>query len=228
MTCIIIDDEPLAHQVLQHYISQTPGMVLRASFRNTIEAFEFLGKNRVDLLFLDIEMPLVNGLHFLKALAEPPPTVFTTAYKQYAYDGFEVNAIDYLLKPFSYERFVKAVQKAASSSAVTQQPQRNTLLIKDRQGSQLINQSDIAYVEGFGDYVKIHTEKQTFVTYHTLKGLLGKLDAELFLQVHRSHIVNKTHVSRIMPEALILHDQTFLPLGQLFKKDVLEKLSSNI
>lgn len=228
MTCIIIDDEPLAHQVLQHYIDQTPGMVLAASFRNTIEAFEYLGKNRVGLLFLDIEMPLVNGLHFLKALAEPPPTIFTTAYKQYAYDGFELNAIDYLLKPFSYERFVKAVRKAGSSKATTQQPQHSTLLIKDRQGSQLINQPDITYVEGFGDYVKIHTAEQTYVTYHTLKGLLEKLNTDLFIQVHRSHIVNKTQVSRIMPEALILHDQTFISLGQLFKKDVLEKLASNI
>lgn len=228
MTCIIIDDEPLAHEVLQHYIGQTPGMLLAASFRNTIEAFEYLGKNRVDLLFLDIEMPLVNGLHFLKALTEPPPTIFTTAYKQYAYDGFELNAIDYLLKPFSYERFVKAVQKAVSSSATTQQQQRKTLLIKDRQGSQLINQSDITYVEGFGDYVKIHTAQQTYVTYHTLKKLLQKLDADLFIQVHRSHIVNKTEVSRIMHDALILHDQTFLPLGQLYKKVVLEKLSGNI
>jgi len=227
MTCIIIDDEPLAHEVLRHYINQTPGLVLAESFRNTIEAFEYLGRNQIDLLFLDIEMPLVNGLHFLKALSEPPPTVFTTAYKQYAYDGFELNAVDYLLKPFSYERFIKAVQKAESLQLNVRQPLNDTLLIKDKQGAQLISQPDITYIEGFGDYVKVHTTKQTYLTYHTLKGLLEKLNAGLFIQVHRSYIVNKNQVSRIMPEALILHDQTFVPLGQLFKKNVLEKLSGN-
>ncbi|GAB2697097.1 LytTR family DNA-binding domain-containing protein [Mucilaginibacter koreensis] len=227
MTCVIIDDEPLAHQVLQHYINETPGLILAASFRNTIEAFEYLGKTRVDLLFLDIEMPLVNGLHFLKALTEPPPTIFTTAYKQYAYDGFELNAIDYLLKPFSYERFVKAVQKAESLRPKMQPVQNGTLLIKDKQGAQLITQAEILYIEGFGDYVKIHTVKQTHVTYHTLKGLLEKLDSTLFIQVHRSHIVNKTQVSRITADALILHNQTFVPLGQVYKKEVLDKLSGN-
>lgn len=100
MRCVILDDEPLAHQVLAHYISETPGFTLIAKFRNAVEAFEYLGKNKVDLLFLDIEMPLVNGVDFLKALTDPPKTIFTTAYKQYAFEGFELNAIDYLLKPF--------------------------------------------------------------------------------------------------------------------------------
>ncbi len=225
MICIIIDDEPLAHQVLQHYIGETPGLTLAASFRNSIEAFEYLSKNRVDLLFLDIEMPLVNGLHFLKALTEPPATIFTTAYKQYAYDGFELNAVDYLLKPFSYERFVTAVQKAEKLTMNARQLQSSTLSVKEGNSVQLISQTDIIYVEGFGDYVKIHTAYKTYITYHTLKGILEKLERTLFLQVHRSHIVNKTQVNRIMPDALILKDQTFLPIGLSFKKEVLALLS---
>jgi two-component system response regulator LytT len=228
MTCIIIDDEPLAHQVLEHYINQTPGLTLEASFRNTIEAFEYLGKNQVDLLFLDIEMPLVNGLHFLKALPAPPPTIFTTAYKQYAYDGFELNAVDYLLKPFSYERFAKAVQKAENKQPASQPLLSGTLLIKDGKGTQLITQANITCVEGFGDYVKIHTAGQTYITYHTLKGILEKLDGNLFLQVHRSYIVNKTQVSRITADALILKDQSFLPLGLSYKKHVIENLSKKL
>lgn len=225
MTCIIIDDEPLAHQVLQQYISQTPSLQLLKSFRNTVEAFEYLGKNRVDLLFLDIEMPLINGLHFLKALEQPPLTIFTTAYKQYAYDGFELNAIDYLLKPFPYERFAKAVQKAAALQPSAAPAANDALVVKDRHGSQIIPQQDVFYIEGFGDYVKIHTAKQTYVTYHTLKGLLEKLNDSLFLQIHRSFIVNKTQVSRVIPEGLVLHNQTFLPVGQVYKKDILQKLT---
>lgn len=103
--CVILDDEPFAHQVLEHYINQIPQLQLIGKYRNAVEAFEYLSHNEVDLLFLDVEMPLINGVTFLKALTVAPKTIFTTAYKQYAFDGFELNAIDYLLKPFSFERF---------------------------------------------------------------------------------------------------------------------------
>src|ERR1700750_2870815 len=134
MKCVIVDDEPLAHQVLEHYIAQTPGMNLAAAFRNAFDAFEYLRKNPVDILFLDIEMPLVNGINFLKALPNPPKTIFTTAYKQYAYEGFELDAVDYLLKPFAYERFVKAVQKAKAETPPAADGSLNTLTIKDKEG----------------------------------------------------------------------------------------------
>lgn len=207
-------------------IAQTPGLVVAAKFRNAVEAFEYLGKHQFDLLFLDLEMPLVNGLNFLKALSNPPKTIFTTAYKQHAYDGFELNAVDYLLKPFAYERFSKAIQKAKGQALdVNSERLYQNLLIKDKQASVIIRQHEIIYIEELRDYVKINTAKQTHVIYHTLKGILEKLDPSVFIQAHRSYIVNKSWVNRIQHDTLILTNQTFIPIGQSFKKELLEILS---
>ena len=226
MKCVILDDEPLAHQVLEHYIAETPGLTLLAKFRNAMEAFEYLGKHQADLLFLDIEMPLVNGITFLKALSNPPRTIFTTAYKQYAYEGFELDAVDYLLKPFSFERFTKAVQKVKGDLDTEKDDLLNTLLVKDKQGSQIIKQQDIIYVEGCRDYVKIITEDRQHIIYHTLKGILEKLNPGYFIQTHRSYIVNKTFISRIQQDNIILSNQSFVPVGQLYKKELLQRMGS--
>ena len=222
MKCIIVDDEPLAHQVLEHYIGQTLGLSLAAKFRNAVEAFEYLTRNQVDLLFLDIEMPLVNGIQFLKALPNPPKTIFTTAYKQYAYEGFELDAVDYLLKPFAYDRFIKAVEKTRALNAPAPETSTGTLLIKDKQGALVLKQQDIIYIEGCRDYIKIFTPQKTHIIYHTLKGMLQKLDSDIFIQAHRSYIVNKAFVTRISNETLILSNQTFVPIGQFYKKKLLD------
>ena len=221
MRCVILDDEPLAHQVLEHYIGQTPGFLLLAKFRNAVEAFEYLGNHTADLLFLDVEMPLINGISFLKALPNPPKTIFTTAYKQYAFEGFELDAIDYLLKPFSYERFLKAVHKL--QVPVTTQADVHTLIIKDKTGLLNLKQQDIQYVEGCKDYVKIVTAEKTHVIYHTLKGILQRLNALHFVQVHRSYLVNRIHIERILADTLVLSDQTFIPVGQVYRKNLLKK-----
>ncbi|WP_316820587.1 LytTR family DNA-binding domain-containing protein [Pedobacter gandavensis] len=225
MKCIIIDDEPMAHQVLEHYISETPGLQHLASFRNAVDAFEYLGKQKVDLLFLDIEMPLVNGLHFLMALTTKPKTIFTTAYKQYAFESYELDAVDYLLKPFSYERFMKAVNKAGLSTVMNGDAPVNHLLIKDGQGLLSLKQQDIIYIEGNKDYVKLFTNDKSYLVYQTLKGILEQLRPGLFLQAHRSYIVNKNHVQRIVDANLILSNQSFVPIGPLYKKDLLEMLN---
>lgn len=225
MNCIIIDDEPMAHQVLEHYIDQTPGLQHLASFRNAVEAFEYLSNHKVDLLFLDIEMPLVNGLHFLKALTTKPKTIFTTAYKQYAFESYELDAIDYLLKPFSYDRFIKAVNKAGLSNTPSEELQINYLLIKDGQSLLNLKQQDIIYIEGSKDYVKLYTNEKFYLVYQTLKGILGQLNAGHFLQAHRSYIVNKSHVQRIVDNNLILSNQSFIPIGPLYKKDFLEAMN---
>jgi two-component system response regulator LytT len=225
MKCVIIDDEPLAHQVLEHYIAQTPGMQLAGAFRNAFDAFEYLGKNGADLLFLDIEMPLVNGINFLKALPNPPKTIFTTAYKQYAYEGFELDAVDYLLKPFSYERFIKAVEKAKTGATQTTDGPVDTLTIKDKQGLLVLKQPDIIYVEGCRDYVKIITATQTHIIYHTLKGILEKLKPEVFVQTHRSYIVNKAFINRIVQDNIVLSNHQFVPVGQLYKKGLLAQIN---
>lgn len=219
MKCVILDDEPLAHQVLEHYIMETPGFTLVAKFRNAVEAYEYLGKNKVDLLFLDIEMPLISGVSFLQALPNAPQTIFTTAYKQYAFEGFELNAIDYLLKPFSYERFIKAVQKTQKTEA--NDSITNTLIIKDKDGSLNLKQQDILYVEGCKDYVKIITTDKVYIIYHTLKGILERLNLAIFVQAHKSYLVNKMHVSRIAQDQLVIGAQTIIPIGKSYKKELM-------
>lgn len=224
MKCIIVDDEPFAHQVLEHYISETPGLLLSASFRNAVEAFEYLNKNSVDVLFLDIEMPLVNGLHFLKALPQPPQTIFTTAYKQYAFEGYELGVVDYLLKPFSFERFTKALKKVVRHGEKEPGESSANLLIKDKDGMLKLKQQEILYIEGCKDYIKINTVNGSHMIYHTMKGILEKLDGNIFLRAHRSYIVNKSHIERIHQEMLILSDQSMLPIGQLYKKSLISQV----
>jgi two-component system response regulator LytT len=222
MKCVILDDEPFAHQVLTHYINETPSLALVASFRNAVEAFEYIGKNPVDLLFLDIEMPLINGVDFLKAIPDPPKTIFTTAYKQYAFDGFELNAVDYLLKPFSYERFIKAVEKL---TVVAETPIYDTLLIKEKDGTINLKQVDILYIEGCRDYVKILTIGKTYLVYKTLKATFEKLNQNIFLQSHRSYIVNRMHVTQITQDSLILVNKTFVPIGPSYKKELIASMN---
>lgn len=223
MRCVILDDEPFAHDVLKHYIEQTPGMKLVAQFRNSVEAFEYLERNPIDLLFLDIEMPLINGISFLKALKQKPKTIFTTAFKDYAFEGFELGVEDYLLKPFSYERFMKAMERLSPVNEVSGFDDQLVIRVKD--GHLNIKQQDIKLIEGNKDYVKIVTNTETHLLYHTLKGILDKLNPEYFIQSHRSYVVNRLFVSRIVQDNLILNDQQFIPIGQSYKKHLMEKLN---
>jgi len=221
ITCIILDDEPFAHKVLEHYISQIPELILKAKFRNAVEAFEYLEKSSADLLFLDIEMPLVNGLTFLKAVKQPPVTIFTTAYKQYAFEGFELNAADYLLKPFSFERFQKAIEKTGLLSKTKND---QTIAVKDEKGMANLRQDEIISIEGMKDYIKIITTEREYIMYHTLKSMLEKLDSNLFIQVHRSYIVNRLQILRITNEMIGLSNNTLVPIGKSFKREVQEIL----
>jgi two-component system response regulator LytT len=217
MKCVILDDEPFAHEVLEHYINQLPRLQLVAGFRNSVQAYEYLNNHKVDLLFLDIEMPLINGINFLSALTHKPNTIFTTAYKEYAFEGFELGVVDYLLKPFSYERFVKAIDKINQTSDVSV-PVTDMLVIKEKDSLLNIKQHDISYIEGCKDYIKIITSDRQFIIYHTLKGILQRLNTEVFLQTHRSYIVNKAHIARITQEKLIMLNETVIPIGQSYRQ----------
>ena len=224
MRCVILDDEPFAHDVLKHYIEQTAGMKLVAQFRNSVEAFEYLERNPIDLLFLDIEMPLINGISFLKALKKKPKTIFTTAFKDYAFEGFELGVVDYLLKPFSYERFVKAIERLTPSDSEAS-AFNDQLVIRIKDGHLNLRQQDIRLIEGNKDYVKIVTNTETHLLYHTLKGILDKLNPEYFIQSHRSYVVNRLCIVRIVQDHLVLNDQQFVPIGQSYKKHLMEKLN---
>ena len=217
--CLIVDDEPLAHQVLTQFIAQTPGLALAGTCRNAMEAHEHLTQHPVDLLFLDIEMPLMNGLSFLKTLKAPPQTIITTAYREYAYEGFELAVLDYLLKPFSYERFRKALARYQSPATIPE-PEAQHLLLKDQGSLFKVPYRAILYVEGCKDYVKVVTGPKTHLHHATMKEMADLL-GNSFVRTHRSFIVGAAHIKLLQPEQVVLADGSLIPIGSSYKPEVL-------
>lgn len=219
--CLIVDDEPLAHQVLERYIAQTPGFSVTGKCRNAVEAFEFVNNQAVDLMFLDIEMPLVSGIQFLKTATKVPRTILTTAYKEYAYEGYELNVVDYLLKPFSYERFVKSIEKFNQATSPVAAAEEKFLLIKDHKGMLKVSLKEVLYIEGCKDYVKIVTPGKVHLMHQTMKDMQENL-GEKFIRVHRSYIVAAHSIKIIKAEAVVLSNDTHIPIGSLYKQALLD------
>ena len=189
--CIAIDDEPLALQLINEYCSKISFLKLEKTFTNTDEARTWLQQNKVDLLFLDIQMPDINGMQFYKSLAEKPPVIFTTAYKDFAAEGFNVDAVDYLLKPFEYDRFLKACYKANEylEFLSSQELQLNSIFVKVNYEIMKINLKDIELIEALDDYINIYIKPTPVLTLMTLKSIQEKLPSRDFVRVHRSFIV---------------------------------------
>lgn len=194
VNCIILDDEPLALQLLQHYIAQLPELRLLKAFDNPYEARAYLEVQPVDLVLLDIDMPDLDGISFIKSLTHIPQFIFTTAHQKYAFDGFELEATDFLLKPFDIDRFNKAITKV-----IKRQPQTDTsissITVYSEYRLQKIDINTIVYLEAMQDYVKIHLTTKSFIlTLSTLKGILSKLPPLHFIQVHRSYVISLSQV----------------------------------
>lgn len=191
MRCIAIDDEPLALQLITEYASRISFLSLEKTFTNPDEAKDWLLHNEVDLLLLDIQMPDINGLQFYKSLTKKPPVIFTTAYSEYAVEGFNVDAVDYLLKPFEYDRFLKAVFKVREylEFLTSQELQMASIFVKVDYQLMKINLKDIELIEGLDDYIRIHIKPKPVLTLMTLKGLQEKLPSHEFVRIHRSYIV---------------------------------------
>lgn len=229
ISSIIVDDEPLARQLIESYIDQIPGIQSLGSYQTAVEAFSALHENSVDLIFLDIQMPGINGLNFIRSLKTSPKVIFITAYPGYAVDAFETEAIDYLVKPVIFERFLKAVQKAGlnkpeqSQTAVPVSEITDIFLKVDRRLVK-IPLSAILYAEALGDYLKIHTTKQSYVTYMTMGKLEALLPSSRFLRIHRSTIVNISFIQYIEGNIVNLNN-TELAIGQTYKEILLKKLS---
>lgn len=189
--CIAIDDEPLALQLVQEYCAKISFLKLEKTFTNTDEAIAYMQSNTVDLLFLDIQMPDITGIQFYKGLSEKPPVIFTTAYKDFAVEGFNVDAVDYLLKPFEYDRFLKACYKAKEyiEFLSSQEVQLNSLFIKVNYEIMKINLKDIDLIEALDDYIKIYIKPNPVLTLMTLKSIQEKLPLRDFVRVHRSFII---------------------------------------
>jgi len=225
ITCIIVEDEPVSQDVLTHYIADIPKLNLVAVCNNAIEASEFLMNHKVDLLFLDINMPKLSGLDFLKTLQNPPLVIFTTAYSEYALEGYEVNAVDYLLKPFSFDRFLKAVNKAAER---LQKPDNETnsetfILLKADKKIHKVKISEIIYLESMGDYVKVIFENQVLIVHDTLQNLQNNLPDNLFSKVHKSFVISTAHL-KFIDGNMINIGTAEIPIGQKYKNDFLKGL----
>ncbi|MDP1843721.1 MAG: LytTR family DNA-binding domain-containing protein [Sediminibacterium sp.] len=215
--CIAIDDEPLALQVIQEYCSKISFLSLEKVFTNTDEARDYLQNNSIEILFLDIQMPDINGLQFYKSLPEKPIVVFTTAYKDYAVEGFSVDAIDYLLKPFEYDRFLKACYKAKEyvEFLSTQELQLNSIFVKVNYEIMKINLKDIELIEALDDYIKIYIKPSPVLTLMTLKGIAEKLPNRDFLRIHRSFIIPVHKIEKFSKTKVVIAGKE-IPIGSSY------------
>lgn len=219
INCIAIDDEPLALQLVQEYCSKISFLKLDKIFTNTDEAKQYLQENKVDLLFLDIQMPDINGMQFYKSLTQKPPVIFTTAYKDYAAEGFNVDAVDYLLKPFEYDRFLKACYKAKEyiEFLSSQEIQLNSIFVKVNYEIMKINLKDIELIEALDDYIKIFIKPNPVLTLMTLKSIQEKLPARDFVRVHRSFIVPLAKIEKFSKTKLWIAGKE-IPIGSSYSQ----------
>ena len=221
ITAVAIDDEPLALVVLQEYISKTPMLELKRSYTDAFAALDFLKHKEVDLMFLDIRMPQITGLQLLKSLPKPPLVIFTTAYSNYAVDGFNMDAIDFLLKPFEYERFLKAVNKAAEYLNYKEKPwieSTEFIFVKSEYQILKINLEDIRLIEGMDDYVKIFTKEKMILTNMPMKDILRKLPSSRFARVHRSFIVPLNRIESVRNKRIKI-DEKMIPVGDSYAEN---------
>lgn len=230
ITCIIIDDEPLARKGLREYITDVEFLQLAGEYDNPLKAMDIVITQKIDLIFLDIQMPKITGLDFLKTLANPPLIIFTTAYPQYAVDGFELNAADYLLKPFSFERFWKAVIKARtlfeSGKSSSPQPiivEAGHFFIKTDNKLVKVNYSDILYVEALQNYIAVHTINKKYITYLTFKAVEESLPPHIFLKVHKSYIVALSKIESIEANEILIGTH-HIPISRSMKDEVMSKI----
>jgi DNA-binding LytR/AlgR family response regulator len=233
MKCIIIDDEPLAHRIIEKYSENLPNIEIIAKFYNAIDAFDILITNAVDLIFLDINLPKISGMSFLKSLKRPPLVIITTAYREYASEGFDLDVVDYLVKPFPLERFLKAVNKAYSIiNKIPENPEKSedssnaeeTLFVKSEKRFYQIKKRDILYLEAVGDYVKIHSTDDSYIVHSTFKNLLAQLASNEFIQIHKSFIVNKQKIEYIEGNRIFLKEIE-LPIGLVYKENILNQIN---
>lgn len=216
--CIIIDDEPLAQQILQQYVAKTTLLRLIGTFSNAKDAFEFLTTDTVDLIFLDIKMPVLNGIDFIKQIRNPSPVIFTTAFSEYAIESYEVDAIDYLLKPITYERFEKAINKYFKQNTSPASVLQHTYFKVDGRLIR-IEHDTLIYAQSIKDYIIIYTTHGNFITHMTMKYLSELLPAALFLRIHRSYLVGLKFITSLDNQKLHLGTIS-LPIGDSYKIDI--------
>ena len=234
LKCLIVEDEPIAQDILKSYIDKTDLFEIVAQLSNAVEAFSFLQHNTVNLLFLDIKMPQMNGIELLKALSNKPKVIITSAYRDFAIDAFDLDVIDYLLKPFSFERFLKAVSKTSNENIGTIDSHSNKGLrheksfffIKGNKQLQKIYIDEICYIESQRDYLKFRLNgSEEVITRQTIAYYEQFLPAQLFIRIHRSYIVSVEKIKTVEANRLLVGQQ-YVPIGRTYKNQVIEFLKS--
>ena len=223
---IIVDDEPLSHELIEEFCSVLPHLKLEMRCYNAIEAMKYLNSNTIDFMFLDINMPQLNGLDFLRTLLDPPKTIITTAYREYALEGYELNVVDYLLKPFSFERMVKAVNKVIiSQQKVTEKEEISTLngdhrfFVKGDKKYHQINSNDILYIEAQGNYTKLILKEEVIICHKKISGFEDLLPEKYFLRVHKSFIAAIDKIKLIEGNRIQI-DTYKIPIGETYKSRI--------
>jgi len=235
--CLVIDDEPLAREILKQHIAGVDALALAGTCSNAVEAITFLKEHPVDLLFLDIQMPQLLGTNFIRTLKNPPKVIFTTAFRKYAVEGFELDAVDYILKPISFERFLKGVNKvlqmnfkpelpATSLKENPTEPANSFLYFRADRKMVKVYYRDILFIEALKDYIKIVTDSKTIVTKYVLSTLEEMLPTNEFLRIHKSYIVAIHKIESFNAESIQIAKHE-LPIGRLYKYDVSRVLNAS-
>ena len=227
--CIIVDDETIAREVIATHVSKMPNIKIVANCSNAIEAFRVLRSNKIDLVFLDINMPEISGISFAKSINKDVKIIFTTAYRDFAVEGFELQAVDYLLKPISFDRLLKAVNTYFDIYTGLKQTEYNEtdsndfMFVRADRRMIKIDFESIIYIESYSDYIKIHLAHETIITRETISAIEAKLPRKSFLRIHRSYIIALKHITSFTNEEITIHN-TALTISRSYKKDVLHIL----
>jgi len=225
---MIVDDESAAHDIIENYANNLPNLTLKKSCYNAFEAIEYLSKHEVDLIFLDINMPKLSGFEFLKTLANPPKVVVTTAYSEFALEGYELSVSDYLLKPFSMSRFISAINKVSDSISpkVVRKPTKevvtpssSSIFLKDNKKHYKVKLEDILFAEAYGNYVKVYLADQVITTHQTLANFEAVLSENQFIRTHKSYIISIDKIELIEGNRIFIKDHK-IPIGKMYKLNV--------
>ncbi len=225
LKCLIVDDEPLSLDILEKYIHDIPDIELAGRCLDAFEAMKMISEKQIDLVFLDINMPKLSGINMVRSVESMPDVIFTTAYPEYAVEGFELDVLDYLVKPISFERFVKAVNKALKKlkPAPEQAVDQSFLMVRVDKKMYKVLHSDILYVQSMGDFVKIHTQQKVYISGDTLKNIESQLPENRFVRIHKSYIISLDAFSFLEGNQIRI-GETFLPVGQTYKNGLLRAL----
>ncbi|PRX54387.1 LytR/AlgR family response regulator transcription factor [Flagellimonas meridianipacifica] len=229
--CILVDDEPLARSLLEGHIAEIPYLELLGSFKNALEASDFLNQKKVDVVFLDIQMPKLTGLDFLSTLSNPPKVIFTTAYREYALDSYEFEAVDYLLKPITFSRFLKAVNKLVRGTqnvlhAETENPNPDYMFVSSNKKQVKVVFDSISHIESLKDYIRIHLPNESLVIKEQLGNILKDLPSH-FIRVHRSYVINSQKVTAYTARDIEVASLE-IPIGGKYKEYVFSYLKNNL